>query len=217
MKNKAFDLVVFDMDGTLMDSMTCLADWLHRAVKDYCPSSVTPATITSAFGPTEEQIIAKFVPKGLVPQCLNAYYKLYEREHDRVFVYPGIDKLLKAVRDQGIPMALCTGKSRRAVEISLKRLGWELYFKSVITGNDTKRFKPDPEGLNLILGQIPAARKRTIFIGDAAADTVAAHNANIISGRAEWGLPGLSPKLNTQPDYKFTIPQDAINFISVQP
>ncbi|MFA6434827.1 MAG: HAD family hydrolase [Elusimicrobiales bacterium] len=212
MSSKTFDLIIFDMDGTLLDSMTCLADWLHRAVKDHCPASVTPATITSAFGPTEKQIITQFVPKDLVQLCLNAYYDLYEREHDRVFVYPGIDKLLEAVRNQGVPMALCTGKSRRAVEISLNRLGWRSHFQTVITGDDTTRFKPDPEGLNLILGQIPAARKRTIFIGDSPADTEAARNAGVISGRAEWGLH--VPKIIVQSDYGFTTTQAVIGLLS---
>jgi len=211
MSNKAFDLVIFDMDGTLLDSMGCLADWLHRAVKDHCPASVTPATITSAFGPTEKQIITKFVSEDLVQQCLDAYYDLYEREHDRVFVYPGIDKLLEAVRSQGIPLALCTGKSRKAVEISLKRLGWSSYFQIIITGDDTTRFKPDPEGLNLILDQIPAARQRTIFIGDSPADTEAARKAAIISGRAEWGLQGHMPTINPQADYRFETLQALID------
>jgi len=213
MRSNAFDLVIFDMDGTLMDSMACLADWLHRAVKDHCPPAVTPATITGVFGPTEKQIIAKFVSEDMVQPCLNAYYDLYEREHDRIFVYPGIDKLLEAVRNQGIPMALCTGKSRRAVEISLKRLGWNSYFEVIITGDDTKRFKPDPEGLNLILSQIPAARHRTIFIGDSPADTEAARKAGIISGRAEWGLQGQIPKVGAKPDYGFTTPQMAIDLL----
>ncbi len=217
MSNKTFDLVIFDMDGTLLDSMTCLADWLHRAVKDYCLPSVTPATITSAFGPTEEQIITQFVSKDLVQQCLNAYYDLYAREHDRVFVYPGIDKLLEAVRNQGIPMALCTGKSRRAVEISLVRLGWRPHFQTVITGDDTTRFKPDPEGLNLILGQILAARKRTIYIGDTAADTAAAVNAGVISGRAEWGTSGDMLPINAHPDYRFATPHEAIDLLAAQP
>ena len=214
MSTKAFDLVIFDMDGTLMDSMACLADWLYRAVKDHCPPSVTPATITGAFGPTEKQIIARFVSADLVQPCLNAYYDLYEREHDRVFVYPGIDKLLEAIRDKGIPMALCTGKSRRAVETSLGRLAWSSHFQAIITGDDTTRFKPDPEGLNLILTQIPASRKRTIFIGDAVADTAAADNAGLISGRAEWGVPGNIPPVNARPDYRFTTPQAVIDLLT---
>ncbi len=211
---KTFDLIIFDMDGTLVDSMGCLADWLHRAVKDHCPPSVTPAAITSAFGPTEEHIIAQFVPKELIQPCLDKYYDLYQREHDRVYVYPGIEDLLLAVRKQGIPMALCTGKSRRAVEITLDRLAWRSYFKAVITGDDTKRFKPDPEGLNLILGQIPAIRRRTIFIGDSPADLAAAVSAGVLSGRAEWGLPGRMPRVNAQPDYQFATPQAVIDLLT---
>jgi len=217
MSNKAFDLVIFDMDGTLLDSMVCLADWLHRAVKDNCPSPVTPAIITSAFGPTEEQIIEKFVSRDLVQPSLNVYYDLYEREHDRIFVYPGIDKLLEAVRNQGIPIALCTGKSRRAVEISLDRLGWRSHFQAIITGDDTTRFKPDPEGLNLILAQIPVARKRTIFIGDSPADTEAANKAGIISGQAEWGTSENMLPMNAQPDYRFAMSHEAINLFVAQP
>lgn len=214
MTTKAFDLVIFDMDGTLLDSMECLADWIHRAVKGHCPPLVTPATITGAFGPTEEQIIRQFVAKALVQPCLDKYYDLYEREHNRVYVYPGINELLKAVQKQSIPMALCTGKSRRAVDISLKLLSWDSCFRAITTGDDTKRFKPDPEGLNLILGQIPAARKRTIFIGDSPADTAAASNAGVISGLAEWGVQGRTPPVNVHPDYRFATPQAVIDLFS---
>lgn len=207
MKN-SFDLVIFDMDGTLLDSMGCLADWIHRAVKEHCPPSVTPASITAAFGPTERKIIEKFVAKDLVKPCLSAYHELYEREHERIYVYPGIDLLLRELHRKGIPLALCTGKSRRAVEISLDLLGWEDFFGEIITGDDTKIPKPDPEGLNLILERTKAARKRTIMIGDSPADTGAALNAGVAGGRAEWGKPGPLPAGSAIPEYSFADPQD---------
>lgn len=194
--------------------MGCLADWLHRAVKPHCPPSITPATITKAFGPKEEKIIEQFVSKDLVKECLNAYYDLYEREHDRVYVYPGINELLRQVQARGIPMALCTGKSRRAIEISLNLLSWESNFQTIITGDDTVRFKPDPEGLNLILGKTTVSRGRTIFIGDAAADAGAARNAGIISGCAQWGVSEPLLMENTHPDYVFATPQAVVDMLS---
>jgi len=208
---KAFDLVIFDMDGTLLDSMGCLADWIHRAVREHCPPSLTPADITAAFGPTERKIIEKFVPKELVKPCLNAYHQLYESEHDRIYVYPGIAVLLKELHRRGVPLALCTGKSRRAVEISLDLLGWEDFFGEIITGDDTSKPKPDPEGANFILGRVKADKKRTIFIGDGAADTGAASGAGILCGRAEWGKPGELPAGSAIPDYRFADPQDFLD------
>ncbi len=102
----------------------------------------------------------------------------------------------------------CTGKSRRAVEISLELMKWEEFFGEIITGDDTKNPKPDPEGANIILERTKAARKRTIFIGDGAADTGAARGAGIICGRAEWGKPGSLPAGSAIPEYNFADPQD---------
>ncbi|MDD5209851.1 MAG: HAD family hydrolase [Elusimicrobiales bacterium] len=213
MKTKAFDLVIFDMDGTLLDSMGCLADWIHRAVKEHCPPSLTPADITAAFGPTERKIIEKFVARDLVQPCLNAYHELYESEHNRIYIYPGIDLLLRELHRKGIPMALCTGKSRRAVEISLELMNWEDFFGEIITGDDTKNPKPDPEGANIILERTKAARQRTIFIGDGSADTGAARGAGIVCGRAEWGEPGNLPEGSAQPEYRFSTPQEFLDIL----
>jgi len=207
MTKTAFDLVIFDMDGTLVDSMGCLEDWIYRAVKAECPPSLMPAHISAAFGPTEERIIEKFVPAGRVAACLNAYYQLYEAEHDRVYIYPGINELLGRIQLRGVPMALCTGKSRRAAEISLRLFGWEDHFKFIVTGDDTVRFKPDPEGLNLILAEFKTAPARTIFIGDSAADIVAADSAGVLSGHAQWGHPAPLPPGTPSPAYTLLTPE----------
>jgi len=193
--------------------MGCLADWLHRAVKAHCPPSVTPATITKAFGPKEEKIIEQFVPKDLVRECLNAYYDLYEREHDRVYVYPGINELLRQVQARGIPMALCTGKSRRATEISLARLGWKDHFKFIVTGDDMARFKPDPDGLDQILSRGEFERSRSIFVGDTVADIAAAANAGMLSGHALWCCPGPLPAGAPKPTYEFPTPQRLLSLL----
>lgn len=209
MKNsRAFDLVVFDMDGTLVDSMDCLAEWIHRAIKGHCAPSVTPATITAAFGPTEKEIISRFVPPEYVQPCLEAYYDLYEQEHVLlVRVYPEIDFLLKELRRTKFPTALCTGKSRRAVEISLQQLGWYDIFQTIVTGDDTKRFKPDPEGLNLILKQTKATPGRTLFIGDSPSDIAAARNAGVRSCHAGWSTPDIMVIDTPKPDFKALTPQ----------
>ncbi|MGD9641400.1 MAG: HAD family hydrolase [Elusimicrobiales bacterium] len=204
------DLIVFDMDGTLTDTMGCLEDWIYRAIKDHCASSVTPAAVTAAFGPTERKIIEAFVPVDRAAACLEAYYTLCEAEHSRVKVYPGVAEMLRQIGRLGTPMALCTGKSRRATEISLERLGWQEHFKFVVTGDDMARFKPDPDGLNQILARGSFERSRAIFVGDSHADIAAAANAGILSGHALWSRPGPLPTGAPKPSYELAAPLDLL-------
>ena len=208
-----FDLIVFDMDGTLIDSMGCLEDWIYRAIKDHSAPSVNPAAVTAAFGPTEQRIIEAFVPADRAAACLDAYYALYEAEHGRVVVYPGVDELLRQIRQRGIPMALCTGKSRRATEISLARLGWKDHFKFIVTGDDMARFKPDPDGLDQILSRGEFERSRSIFVGDTVADIAAAANAGMLSGHALWCCPGPLPAGAPKPTYEFPTPQRLLSLL----
>jgi phosphoglycolate phosphatase/pyrophosphatase PpaX len=207
-KPRAFDLIVFDMDGTLIDSMGCLEDWIYRAVKPYCAPGLKPADVSAAFGPTEKEIIARFVPADAVQACLESYYTFYEQEHVlRVRVYPEVDFLLKELRRTRVPTALFTGKSRRAVEMSLDQLGWCDIFQNIVTGDDIKRAKPDPEGLNTLLKQTAASPARTLYIGDSPSDIAAARNAGVKSGHARWGLASdIQPDGALPPDYKLTAP-----------
>lgn len=204
------DLIVFDMDGTLVDSMGCLEDWIYRAIKDHCAPSLTPAGVTAAFGPTEQKIIEAFVPADRAAACLDAYYGLYEAEHGRVAVYPGVGELLRQIGLRGLPMALCTGKSRRATEITLQRLGWKDHFKFVITGDDMTRFKPDPDGLNQILARGRFERSRVIFVGDTLADMAAAANAGMLSGHALWSRPAPLPAGTPKPSYELAAPGELL-------
>lgn len=218
MKNsRAFDLVVFDMDGTLLDSMGCLEDWIYRAVKAHSAPGLTPADITAAFGPTEKEIISRFVPAEFAQACLEDYYTIYEQEHVlRVSVYPEMDFLLNELRRAKFPTALCTGKSRRAVEISLHQLGWYDVFQTIITGDDTRKFKPDPEGLNLILAKTKAARDRAIFIGDSPADLAAARSAGLKSGHALWGAPGTPLPPGVAANFSLRTPQAVLPLLKLK-
>lgn len=214
MSTSNFDLIVFDMDGTLIDSMGCLEDWIYRAVKPYCAPGLTPADVSAAFGPTEKEIIARFVPADAVQACLESYYTFYEQEHVlRVRVYPEVDFLLKELRRMKVPTALFTGKSRRAVEMSLHQLGWDDVFQNIVTGDDIKRAKPDPEGLISLLNQTAASPARTLYIGDSASDIAAAANAGVLSAHARWCCPGPLPADAPKPTYEFPTPQRLLSLL----
>ena len=209
MASKVLDLVIFDLDGTLMDSMPCLGDWLGRAIMEYCPRPIKQAEIAASYGPPEQGIVAKFVPAAQVQACLDRYFSIYKSEHSKVLAYPGITELLKELRRRGIATALCTGKGSKATYISLDHFGWRELLDVVVTGDDTKNFKPDPEGINLILGRLGADPRRTLFIGDTNADLGAAKSAGVLSGWAAWGAPEADAK-DYKADHHLASPQSVI-------
>ena len=136
---------------------------------------------------------------------------MYEQEHVlRVRVYADVDFLLKELRRTQVPTALFTGKSRRAVEISLEQLGWDDIFQTIVTGDDIKRFKPDPEGLNFILEKTKADPARAIYIGDSPSDIAAAHGAGIKSGHAQWGVDHYIGHIA---NYIFNTPNDILHHL----
>lgn len=209
----ALKLIIFDLDGTLMDSMGVLGGWCLRAMGPYLPRPITMAELVAAYGPTERGIFARFVPAGKVDVCLKSYYEIYSAEHGKIHVFPGINELFAELKRRGAAIALCTGKSRTATMISLTRFGWTGVFSTIITGDDTKRYKPDPEGLKIILGRLHADPATTMFIGDMPTDISAAKGAGVVSGWARWGVPNANPA-DYKADHVLAAPREVIALLN---
>lgn len=186
------DLLVFDLDGTLIDSKLDLALAVnatraaaglqplpHETVYSYVGNGA-PVLIRKALGPaaSDEQ-----VEKGL------QFFLNYYREHmlDNTGLYPGVAGALEQWAGTK-KLAVLTNKPERFSRMILDGLGVGGRFARVYGGNSFETKKPDPFGLNHLMDELEVPPSRTLMVGDSAVDVQTARNASVRSCGVTYGL-----------------------------
>jgi phosphoglycolate phosphatase len=186
------DLLIFDLDGTLIDSKRDLAD------------SVNATRAWKGLGPLEDEIVSSYVGSGApvlirraLPDSSDAeleqalrYFLDYYREHmlDATTLYPGVREALDRLHGAGIPMAILTNKPVGFSERLVQRIGLGTHFFRIYGGNSFEEKKPHPKGIELLVAEIGAGRERTVMIGDSSVDVRTARNAGVKACGVSWGF-----------------------------
>jgi len=201
----AFPFVVFDMDGTLVDTFNLIADAYDFAIGAPERQSARRRILTTQ-GRTLEEALAEGVPTSEVPQAVERFHSHFEKNSVNMEVYPGVRDLLGHLRVRGVELAIFTGQTRRATDITLERTGLRDFFSRIVTTNDVAEPKPSPEGLKLAMEGIGAVPERTIYVGDDPDDVSASRSAGVRTAAALWGSIRRSELVALQPDFIFTHP-----------
>ena len=183
MKNR-FDLIIFDWDGTLINSIDWIANCLQQAAvqcdcpipetqvaKDVIGLSITKAMQTlfpDAEEPIQERLIASYSRK---------YFSKQISQDD---LFPGVYGMLEQLNDAGYKLAVATGKSRAGLQDALQSTGTEALFCITRCADETAS-KPDPKMLNEIIQRSNTAKERSLMVGDSIHDLQMALNAHISS------------------------------------
>lgn len=181
------DVVLFDLDGTLVDTMRLYMECYRDAAEPYIRKDLRDEDIR-AYKPRSEIRFLKFLVRPEdYKACLADFYRVYEERHGEFFdgVYDGIPELLDAIRSAGRVTGIVTGKSRRSWEITRASAGLG-DFDVIIVDDDVVRSKPDPEGLVRALRELDADPGRTIYVGDTVGDMQAAAAAGVRGVAALW-------------------------------
>ncbi len=188
-----FELLVFDLDGTLIDSALDLA------------LAVNAARGHAGLGPLEHDLIYSYVGNGaptlirralgpdasgaLAAECLQFFFEYY-REHmlDNTDLYPGVREAVDAWCAQGKSMAVLTNKPVHFSRGIVDGLGLGGHFQRVYGGNSFDTKKPDPFGLKRIMEELGFAPEQTLMIGDSSVDVLTARNAGTTCAGVTFGL-----------------------------
>ena len=179
MKNR-FDLIVFDWDGTLINSVQWITECLQQAASD-CGMPV-PATklARSVIGQSLDRAMEMLFPlatKSDMPPLLAAYRRYYDvKILSQQDMFAGVPELLDALRVEGYRLAVATGKSRKALDHALTATSSTDWFHATRAANETAS-KPDPLMLLELMEALDAIPRRTLMIGDSVHDLEMARNA----------------------------------------
>ena len=196
-------LVVFDFDGTLVDSRPLIEAGMRHALDALgLPHHHMETWLDSVGLPVEVGIQRTFGPLGLgVEQVLPAYRSFGHAEHEHLIrPFEGMDVLLADLESVGIPKAIATPKRRLPLLRQLEQFGWLDRFDPIVTPDEVTHGKPHPESLELIRRATGREAADLLMVGDTSFDLEMAQRAGVPSVAVGHGhhaaevLAGFSPR-----------------------
>jgi phosphoglycolate phosphatase len=187
------DLLIFDLDGTLIDSKLDLAQAVNATRTHMGMSPLDHERVYSYVGNGAPVLIRRAMgaaaSEAQVQEALEFFLEFY-REHylDYTTLYPGVREALDRLRDAGKRMAVLTNKPVRISRAILDGLGVGGHFFQVYGGNSFDLKKPDPIGVAALMRESGIPAGRTLMIGDSGVDIQTARNAGIASCGVTYGF-----------------------------
>ena len=195
-------VLIFDLDGTLIDSGADLALSVNATLKETGRAPLRNDQIFGYVGQGAARLIQQALGPGATREECDqglAFFLSYYRAHmlDNTVTYPGVREGLAAL--DGMPMAVLTNKPVRFSRQILVGLGLASYFRYIYGGNSFESKKPNPAGMGVLLRDFGAAPKQAMLVGDSEVDVQTARNAGTWCCCVTYGL-GADQLANNPPD-----------------
>ncbi len=192
-------LLIFDLDGTLVDSRIDLANSINAMLRHYAKPELPCDVIAGYIGDGAPMLVRRALgdpdEEAYVTQALNFFLAHY-REHklDNTYVYPGVKDALQSLRAQrngtgdGFRMAVLSNKPVRPSQQIVEALGLADFFFRVYGGNSFHTKKPDPLGIQTLLSESGARPDEAVIIGDSDIDVITGRNAGVWTVGVSYGF-----------------------------
>ncbi len=198
-------LLIFDLDGTLVDSKLDLMHAVNAALAHLNFPPLSLNVIASYVGNGAPVLMRRALGPGAnqkqLQQALD-FFLAYYREHmlDYTTLYPGVTETLDLLLADQIRMAILTNKPVRMSKAIIEGLGLSRHFFQIYGGNSFERKKPDPAGIERLLSEAHLDAVDAMMVGDSAVDVQTARNAGIKACGVTYGFQPEMLKTE-QPDY----------------
>ena len=215
MIRRRVDAVLFDLDGTLVDSARDIAASVNWVLSELGLARHSVEEIQRFVGDGMKSLLTRAIGTD-DPEHLKASIKLF-REHYRAHcldtsrLYPGVMTVLEALRDK--PLAVVTNKPREVSVYMIEQLGLAPHFRVILGGESTPNKKPHPEPILHALQQLGAEPTRSAIVGDHANDILAGKAAGLWTCAVTYGLTDRAILEHTQPDLLLDRLEDLLSHV----
>jgi pyrophosphatase PpaX len=182
-----FPVVLFDLDGTVIDSGAIILASMRHAAKEVLGAEPPDELLMAAVGGPGLEAQMHALAPDRVQELVDVYRAHNEPLHDGLVCCAGIDGVLVLLKEEGRRLGIVTAKRRATVELAFAQVPLAHLFETVVGGDETERHKPDPEPLLLALDRLSVGADEAAYVGDAPFDVKAAKAAGISSVGVTWG------------------------------
>jgi phosphoglycolate phosphatase len=189
-------LVMFDLDGTLLDSVPDLAAAIDKTLLLLGQPAAGVASVRDWVGNGARVLVRRalagdlnheHVDEAYAQQALELFMQYYAEGHSLTTVYPGVRSILDWLRKQQVELAIVTNKPERFVAPLLDEKGLGGYFRWIIGGDTLPQQKPDPAALLHVMQLAKVGAAQALFVGDSRNDVLAAKAAGVICVALSYG------------------------------
>ena len=203
MTRKQFDLIVFDWDGTLMDSTATIVRCIQSAARDLglaVPSDASAAHVIGLGLSEAMQTVMPDIAPALYPRMVERYrYHFLTKDHELV-LFNGVREMLADLAQEGYFLAVATGKSRVGLNRALNATGLLSVFDATRCADETFS-KPHPAMLHELTRELGQDLRRTVMIGDTTHDLMMANNAGAQCVAVEFGAHPVAQLQTCNPQF----------------
>ncbi len=207
--------VLFDLDGTLIDSIRLILDSYHHTLTQHnLPARSDEEWLRGVGTPLHIQFSQWHDSPEMLEAMIATYREFNLKHHDRmVTVYPGVVEAVRQIKSSGIQTGLVTSKNRQGALRGLALVGLEALMDVMVCADEVSNPKPHPEPVEKAVALLGADPGRTVYVGDSIHDMHSGRAAGVKTAAALWGPFGRSHLESAGPDYWLEKPEDLVGLV----
>lgn len=214
-----YNTVIFDLDGTLLNTLEDLADSVNYVQKKYGYQEDTIDTVRMHVGNGIRNLIKRSIPEGENNPDFNEIFRTFQQYYkkhcqDKTKPYPGIMEMLEELHRRGVKMAIVSNKADAAVKI-LNETYFKEYIEVAVGENEEAGIqkKPAPDEVHQALKLLGSIKDTTLYVGDSDVDKETADNSGLDCILCEWGFRDLELLESLNPKAIIEKPEDLVKLI----
>jgi pyrophosphatase PpaX len=182
-----YPTVLFDLDGTLVDSGAIILASFKHAAKTVLARDVEDEQIAALVGGSNLHDQMAVLDASRVDELVRVYREHNRPLHDELTAFEGVEELVATLSAEGRKLGIVTAKGRATVDLAFGVIDLEPYFDVVVTADMTERHKPDPEPVLKALELLESEPSEAAFVGDSPFDVGAGKAAGVFTVAVSWG------------------------------
>lgn len=212
-----YEAVLFDMDGTLLNTLTDLTDSLNYVLAENGFPTHKEQDVKSFLGNGVRFLISSALPQGVdqaaAERVLNAFKERYAQHiQDKTSPYEGIMPLLHSLKNMGVRTAIVSNKFDDAVKL-LNEDYFSGLVESAVGESKSVRRKPAPDGVLAALRKLSVVPEKALYVGDSEVDVQTARNAGIKCVGVTWGFRDQKVLEEAKADYIISRPEELLSIV----